>query len=303
MPELPEVVAYVDALERRLVGRVLEKIRIRTPSILRTFEPKVAELEGKQVAGLRRMGKRVVFEMEDDLFAVVHLMVSGRFQWKERGIGIPRKRVHATFDFPNGTLLLTEASSHKRASLHAVRGQDTLSELNPGGIEPLEVGLETFREALLKENRTLKRALTDPRIFSGIGNAHSDEILLRAGLSPVRRTRQLDGEEVEHLFEATRSSLAEWVRRLREEFGDGFPKKITAFHPAMGAHGKYGEPCPRCGAPIQRIVYGEKETNYCAPCQTGGKLLKDRALSRLLREDWPKTLEELEGGLESRKKH
>ena len=303
MPELPEVVAYVDALERRLVGRVLEKIRIRTPSILRTFEPKVAEMEGKQVAGLRRMGKRVVFEMEDDLFAVVHLMVSGRFQWKERGIGIPRKRVHATFDFPNGTLLLTEASSHKRASLHAVRGQDTLSELNPGGIEPLEVGLETFREALLKENRTLKRALTDPRIFSGIGNAHSDEILLRAGLSPVRRTRQLDGEEVEHLFEATRSSLAEWVRRLREEFGDGFPKKITAFHPAMGAHGKYGEPCPRCGAPIQRIVYGEKETNYCAPCQTGGKLLKDRALSRLLREDWPKTLEELEGGLESRKKH
>ena len=303
MPEFPEVVAYVDALEKRLVGRVLEKIRIRTPSILRTFEPKVAELEGKQVAGLRRMGKRVVFEMEDDLFAVVHLMISGRFQWKERGTGIPKKRVHATFDFPNGTLLLTEASSHKRASLHVVRGKDTLSQLDPGGTEPLEVGLETFREALLKENRTLKRALTDPRIFSGIGNAHSDEILLRAGLSPVRRTRQLDEEEVEHLFEATRGSLAEWVRRRREEFGEQFPKKITAFHPAMGAHGKYGQPCPRCGAPIQRIVYGERETNYCAPCQTGGKLLKDRALSRLLREDWPRTLEELEEGLESRKQH
>ena len=245
----------------------------------------------------------MVFELEDDLFAVIHLMISGRFQWKEPGAPIPKKRAHAALDFPNGTLLLTEASSHKRASLHVVRGEEALAALDPGGVEPLEVvGLAGFREALLRENRTLKRALTDPRILSGIGNAHSDEILLEAGLSPVKRTRQLDDEETERLFEAMRRSLAEWVVRLREEFGEDFPKKITAFHPAMGAHGKFGEPCPRCGAPIQRIVYGERETNYCAPCQTGGKLLKDRALSRLLREDWPRTLEELEEGLDSRGK-
>lgn len=302
MPELPEIVAYIDALESRLVDQVLEKVRIRTPSLLRTYEPRVSELEGKRVTGLRRIGKRVVLELEDDLFAVIHLMISGRFQWKERGAAIPKKRAHAALDFPNGTLLLTEASSHKRASLHVVRGEEALATLDPGGVEPLEVGLEGFREALLRENRTLKRALTDPRILSGIGNAHSDEILLEACLSPVKRTGQLDDEEIERLFEATRRSLTEWVARLREEFGEDFPDKITAFHPAMGAHGKFGEPCPRCGAPIQRIVYGERETNYCAPCQTGGKLLKDRALSRLLREDWPRTLEELEEGLESRRK-
>ncbi len=302
MPELPEVVAYIHALERRLVGKVLEKVRVRTPSILRTYEPRVSELEGKRVGRLRRLGKRVVLEMEDELFAAIHLMIAGRFQWKPRGAAIPRKRAHAAFDFPNGTLLLTEASSHKRASLHVVRGEEALSKLDPGGLEPLEVGRETFHEALFKENRTLKRALTDPRIFSGIGNAHSDEILLRARLSPARRTRQLDEDEVARLFEATRSSLSEWVHRLRQEFGEDFPNKITAFHPAMGAHGKHGEPCPRCAAPIQRIVYGERETNYCAPCQTGGKLLRDRALSRLLREDWPRTLEELEEGVRPRRK-
>ena len=302
MPELPEIVAYIDALESRVVDQVLETVRIRTPSLLRTYEPRVSELEGKRVTGLRRIGKRVVLELEEDLFAVIHLMISGRFQWKERGAAIPKKRAHAALDFSNGTLLLTEASSHKRASLHVVRGEEALAGLDPGGVEPLEVGLEGFREALLRENRTLKRALTDPRIFSGIGNAHSDEILLEAGLSPVKRTGQLDNGEIERLFEATRRSLTEWVARLREEFGEDFPSKITAFHPAMGAHGKFGEPCPRCGAPIQRIVYGGRETNYCAPCQTGGKLLKDRALSRLLREDWPRTLEELEEGLEARRK-
>jgi formamidopyrimidine-DNA glycosylase len=302
VPELPEIVAYLDALEARVVGEVLERIRIRTPSLLRTFDPRVSALEGLRVTGVRRMGKRVVLQFEDDFFAVIHLMISGRFQWKEAGAPIPKKRAHAAFDFSNGTLLLTEASTHKRASLHVVRGEEALADLDPGGVEPLEVDLTGFREALLKENRTLKRALTDPRIVSGIGNAHSDEILLEAGLSPVQRTRQLDEEAIANLFQATQRSLTEWVVRLRAEFGEQFPKTITAFHPAMSAHGKFGEPCPRCGAPIQRIVYGERETNYCAPCQTGGKLLKDRALSRLLREDWPRTLEELEEGLDARRK-
>ena len=301
MPELPEILAYLDALDSRVVGQVLERIRIRTPSLLRTFDPRVSELEGRCVTGVRRVGKRVVLELEGGFFAVIHLMVSGRFQWKEAGARIPKKRAHAAFDFPSGTLLLTEASTHKRASLHCVQGEEALSQLDPGGVEPLEVGLDEFRDALLSENRTLKRALTDPRILSGIGNAHSDEILLEAGLSPVRRTRQLAEQELERLFHATRRSLTEWTARLREEFGTDFPKKITAFHPKMMAHGKFGQPCPRCGSPIQRIVYGDRETNYCATCQTGGKLLKDRALSRLLREDWPQSLEELEEGLETRR--
>ncbi len=294
MPELPEIVTYIEALERLVLGQELEAVRVRSPSLLRTYEPKVSVVEGRRVLGLRRLGKRVVFELEGDLFVVVHLMVSGRFQWRERGAAIPRKRAHAAFDFPDGTLLLTEAATHKRASMHVVQGGDALRELDPGGVEPLEVDAAGFREALLKENRTLKRVLTDPTIFSGIGNAHSDEILLRAGLSPVKRSRQLSDDEIERLHEATVRSLQEWVERLRGEVGEGFPTKITAFHPAMGAHGKFGEPCPRCGSAIQRIVYASRETNYCATCQTGGKLLKDRALSRLLREDWPKTIEELE---------
>ena len=241
------------------------------------------------------MGKRIVFELDREFFAVIHLMIAGRLAWTERGTSIPKKRGHAAFDFPNGTLLLTEASTRKRASLHVVRGEEALAALDPGGVEPLEVDYADFRHALLRENRTLKRALTDPRILSGIGNAHSDEILLDARLSPVRRTQQLDQEELQRLFESTRGSLTEWVERLRTEFGDEFPKKITAFHEAMMAHGKFGQPCPTCGTPIQRIVYGARETNYCPNCQTGGKLLKDRALSKLLREDWPATLEELEG--------
>ncbi len=302
MPELPEISAYIRALEQRILGRVIEAVRIRTPSLLRTFDPRVSELEGRRLTEVRRVGKRIVFELEGEFFAVIHLMIAGRLGWMERGASIPKKRGHAAFDFPNGTLLLTEASTHKRASLHVVQGEDALAALDPGGVEPLEVDYPDFRDALLRENRTLKRALTDPRILSGIGNAHSDEILLDARLSPVRRTRQLNEEELQRLFESTRSSLTEWVERLRTEFGDEFPKRITAFHEAMMAHGKFGQPCPRCGTPIQRIVYGARETNYCPNCQTGGKLLKDRALSKLLREDWPATLEELEEGVEARQK-
>ena len=302
LPELPEVTAYIRALEQRTLGQILETVRVRTPSLLKTFDPKVSALEGRRLTGVRRMGKRIVFEWEGDFFAVIHLMISGRLRWCERGASVPKKVGHAAFDFPNGTLLLTEASTHKRASLHVVHGREALAGLDPGGVEPLEVDFQEFREALLRENRILKRALTDPRILSGIGNAHSDEILLDARLSPVRRTRQLDQDELLRLFESTRRSLSEWVERLRTEFGDEFPKKITAFHEAMTAHGKFGQPCPRCGAPIQRIVHGERETNYCPNCQTGGKLLKDRALSKLLREDWPATLEEMEEGIESRRK-
>jgi formamidopyrimidine-DNA glycosylase len=294
VPEYPEITVYIEALERRLSGQPLEKVRVRSPSLLRTWDPPVTAIEGLRVQGLRRMGKRVVWQMEDDLYVVIHLMISGRFRWRARGAAIPGKIGHAAFDFPGGTLLLTEASSHKRASLHVVRAEAALSALDPGGLEPLDASADEFREALLRENRTLKRALTDPRILSGIGNAHSDEILLFAGLSPVRLTRQLDVAEVMRLYETTRRSLAEWADRLRAEVGDGFPEKVTAFHPAMAAHGKFGEPCPVCGSPIQRIKYAQKETNYCAQCQTGGKLLADRALSRLLGKDWPRTLEELE---------
>ena len=294
MPELPEIELYLSALEPRIVGQTLEKVGIRSPSLLRSFDPPVSDVEGRRVEGLRRIGKRVVWDMGDELFVVIHLMISGRFRWKERGVAIPKKRAHAAFDFPDGTLLLTEASTHKRASLHVLRGEAALAEHDRGGVEPLEVSLAAFRDAILRENRTLKRALSDPRILSGIGNAHSDEILLFAGLSPVRRTHQLKVDEIERLYEVTRRSLAEWTVRLREEVGDGFPEKVTAFHPDMAAHGKYGEPCPVCGSPIQRIVYASRETNYCATCQTGGKVLADRGLSRLLKEDWPRTLEELE---------
>ena len=294
MPELPEIALYLDALERFVGGEVLEKVRLRSPSLLRTWDPPLSAVEGKTLLGLRRIGKRVVWEMEDELFLVFHLMISGRFHWKARGAAVPRKTAHAAFDFPGGSLLLTEMATKKRAALHVVRGEEGLVEHDPGGVEPLEATLEAFGDALVLENRTLKRALTDPRIFSGIGNAHSDEILLEAGLSPVRLTRQLEPHEVERLWRATRESLSEWVRRLRDETGAGFPEKVTAFHPAMAAHGKYGQPCPRCGTPIQRIAYADRETNYCPTCQTGGKLLADRGLSRLLGEDWPRTLEELE---------
>jgi formamidopyrimidine-DNA glycosylase len=295
MPELPEITAYIDALRRMIVHHALERVRIVSPALLRSVDPPVAALEGRRVTGLSRIGKRIVFEFEGDVFAVIHLMIAGRFRWKERGAAIARRVGQAAFDFDHGTLLLTEAGTKKRASLHVVRGRDALAAHDRGGIEPMESTLDAFREALLRENRTLKRALTDPRLFSGIGNAHSDEILFEARLSPVRLSRQLNDEEIARLHVATRRSLEEWVGILRDEVGAGFPEKVTAFHPRMSVHGRYGQPCPRCGSPIQRIVYADNETNYCATCQTGGRLLADRAFSRLLREDWPRTLEELEG--------
>jgi len=294
MPELPEITAYLEGLQRTVVGRPLERVRLRSPSLLRTWEPPLSSAEGRRVEGVRRLGKRVVWEMEGGLFLVFHLMISGRFHWKKRGAAVPKKGAHAAFDFPEGTVLVTEQATKKRASLHVVSGEAALAELDPGGLEVLDASLAAFREVLTRENRTLKRALTDPRVLSGIGNAHSDEILLFAGLSPLQLTRNLTEEESARLYDMARRSLEEWTERLREEFGDRFPERITAFHPAMGAHGRYGEPCPVCGAPIQRIRYADRETNYCAVCQTGGKVLADRGLSRLLGVDWPRTLEELE---------
>ncbi len=301
MPELPEVELYLHALEPRIGGQVLEDVRIRSPSLLRTFDPPASALVGKRVRGLERLGKRIVLALEGELFAVFHLMVSGRFKWLPPASAIPKRGAHGAFHFPRGTLVLTEAGTKKKATLHIVRGRERLRALDPGGTEPLQTDLAGFREALMRENRTLKRALTDPRLLSGIGNAHSDEILLFAGLSPVRRTWQLGELEVERLFQVTVRSLREWTDRLKEEAGDAFPEKVTAFHPAMAAHGKFGEPCPVCETPIQRIVYESRETNYCPTCQTGGKLLADRSLSRILREDWPKTLEELEKMTRSRR--
>ncbi|KPJ83396.1 MAG: formamidopyrimidine-DNA glycosylase [Gemmatimonas sp. SG8_23] len=294
MPELPEITAYLDGLTRTIVGQPLEKVRLRSPSLLRTWDPPLSEAEGREVVGLRRLGKRIVWEMEGDLFLVFHLMITGRFKWTKPGAAVPRRRAHGAFDFPTGTLLLTEQSTKKRASLHVVLGEEALASLDPGGIDPLTCSSEDFARALRASNRTLKRALTDPRVFSGIGNAHSDEILLFARLSPLQRTGNLDDREIARLHEVTRASLQQWIERLREEFGDRFPDRITAFHPDMAAHGKFGEPCPVCRSPIQRIRYADRETNYCATCQTEGKVLADRGMSRLLGDDWPRTLEELE---------
>lgn len=294
MPELPDVTVYIEALTERVLNQPIQKIRIGSPFVLRSFEPPTSEAEGKKVLALRRLGKRIVFELQDELFIVVHLMIAGRFHWKPRGAKIARKYGQAAFDFPDGTLLLTEAGTKKRASIYLVRGEAALSEHDPGGLEVLEATLEAFREVLTRENHTLKRSLTDPHLFSGIGNAYSDEILHRAKLSPIRLTQPMTQEEIERLFHAVRASLAEWVERLRRERGSGFPEKVTAFRPDMAVHGKYRKPCPVCGAPVQRIVHAENETNYCAKCQTGGKLLADRSLSRLLKDDWPRTLEELE---------
>jgi len=294
MPELPEITAYVEGFQRTIQGEVLQGVRVRSPSLLRTWDPPLDAAVGRRVEGVRRLGKRVVWNLEGELHLVFHLMITGRFHWRKPGAAVPRKRAHGAFDFPRGALLLTEQTTHKRATLHVVQGAAALGALDPGGIEVLDASLEDFRGALLAENRTLKRALTDPRVFSGIGNAHSDEILLAARLSPLQRTGNLVEGELERLYRATRSSLTEWIERLRRETGEGFPETISAFHPAMAAHGKYGEPCPRCGSPIQRIRYADRETNYCAVCQTGGKVLADRGLSRLLGDDWPRTLDELE---------
>jgi formamidopyrimidine-DNA glycosylase len=301
VPELPEVLLYIEALERTIGGRVLERVRLRSPSLLRTWDPPLAAVHGRTVLGFRRIGKRIAWELDGDLFLVFHLMVTGRFHLRKAGVALPRKDAHAAFDFADLTLLLTEAGTRKKASLHLVRGEAAMAELDPGGVEPLEATFGDFREALVREDRTLKRALTDPRILSGIGNAHSDEILHQAGLSPVRRTRQLDPHEMETLFRVTVSHLRTWTDRLRREAGERFPEKVTAFHPGHAVHGKHGQPCPVCGQPVQRIRYADRETNYCPGCQTAGRLLADRALSRLLGADFPRTLEELEGLRDARR--
>ncbi len=293
MPELPDVAIYVESLERMVAGRVLERVRIASPFVLRSFDPPVSEAEGKTVRGVRRLGKRIVFVLDGDLFLVVHLMIAGRFHWKPGGAKVAGRVNLAALDFERASLFLTEASPKKRASIHLVRGEAELSAFARGGIEPLEATAKEFDAALRSESHTLKRALTDPRLFSGIGNAYSDEILHVAKLSPVKRTGRLTEEEGARLYEATRSTLNLWIDRLRAEAGEGFPEKVTAFREGMAVHGRFGRPCPDCGAPVQRIVYAENEANYCARCQTGGRLLADRALSRLM-HDWPKTLEELE---------
>jgi formamidopyrimidine-DNA glycosylase len=300
MPELPDITIYIEALQARLLNLPLQKIRLANPFLLRSFDPPVGAAEGKKVLGFRRIGKRIVFELEDDLFLVFHLMITGRFHWKKRGVNVPRKYGLAAFDFPTGTLLLTEMGTKKRASLHLVRGKEALAEHDPQGLEIFEADLSAFRAALIRENHTLKRTLTDPHVFSGIGNAYSDEILHRAKLSPVKQTKQLSGAEIERLYRATNECLSEWLERLRKDTGKNFPERVTAFRDDMAVHGKYRKPCPVCGAPVQRIVYAENETNYCAKCQTGGKLLADRSLSRLLKDDWPRTLEEMEEGKKAR---
>ncbi len=294
MPELPDVLLYIHALEPRVVGETVEKVRLASPFLLRSVEPPIQEAENRKVLGLCRLGKRIVFELEGDIFLVFHLMIAGRFRWRPPRARIPGKLGLAAFDLSSGTLVLTEAGSVKRASLHVVSGVGNLSRHDPGGIEVLECGLEDFRRVLVSENHTLKRSLTDPRLFSGIGNAYSDEILYRARLSPMKQTRHMDDAEIESLFTAVRDVLRDWCLRLQEETGDGFPERVTAFRPGMAVHGRYREPCPECGARVQRIRYAANECNYCARCQTGGRLLADRSLSRLLKGDWPRTLEELE---------
>ena len=293
MPELPDITAYIDALEQRVVGQPLTALHVNSAFLLRTFDPPLQDIAGKTVRGVRRMGKRIVFALEDELYLVLHLMIAGRLHWLDPRKRMPKRSI-AALEFPDGTLTLTEAGTKKRASLHLVRGDAALAQFARGGIEPLECSLEEFAARLRSENHTVKRSLTDPRLFSGIGNAYSDEILHRARLSPVKLTSRLTDEEIKQLFEATRGVLAEWIERFRSE-GDGFPEKVTAFRPEMAVHGKFGQPCPVCGTAVQRIRYADNETNYCPRCQTEGRLLADRALSRLLKQDWPKRIEELEG--------
>lgn len=294
MPELPDVVVYLEALERHVVGHTLDKVRVSGISALKSFDPPLGAIEGRVVEGTRRLGKRLVLVFGDDLFCVVHLMVAGRLHWRDRGAKAGRNGL-AVFDFATGSLVLTEASKKKRASIWVVAGTGQLSaDHDRGGAEPLEIDVSTFAEVLRSRNRTLKRALTDPTIFSGIGNAYSDEILVRAGLSPVRRTEKLDDAEVARLHAAVIATLTEWTDRLRAEVGEGFPSKVTAFRPEMAVHGRYGEPCGLCATTVQRIVYASNEVNYCPSCQTEGRILADRSLSRLLKGDWPTTIEDLE---------
>lgn len=293
MPELPDIAAYIEALGSRVLNQPIQDIRLSSPFLLRSVDPPLSGASGKQVTDLRRLGKRIVFGLEDDLFIVVHLMIAGRLHWKEKPTK-PNRQTLATLVFPSGTLTLTEAGSKKRASMYFVRGESALAAHDPGGLEVLEADLESFKERLTQENHTLKRSLTDPHFFSGIGNAYSDEILHAAGLSPLKLTKRLDESEVRRLFEATRDTLRFWIEKFCNEAKETFPEKVTAFREEMSVHGRYGKPCPKCSTPIQRIVYAANEANYCPSCQTGGRLLADRALSRLLKEDWPRTLEQLE---------
>jgi formamidopyrimidine-DNA glycosylase len=301
MPELPDIVVYLEALEERIVGKRIDAIRVASPSLLRSAVPPFHSAEGKRVLRLRRMGKRICIGLEGDLWLVLHLMIAGRLHWRERGAKLARPRGLAAFDFADGSLLWTEAGSQKRASLYVVAGEENLSSLDPGGLEVLDGTLEQFTAALTSANHTLKRALTDPRIFSGIGNAYSDEILWQGQLSPMQLTQKMTSQQVQQLYAATRLTLQQWTDRLRTEIGDKFPEKVTAFRKEMAVHGKYKQPCPRCGNLVQRLRYASNEANYCPHCQTGGKLLADRSLSRLLRDDWPKTPEALESYIEKRK--
>jgi formamidopyrimidine-DNA glycosylase len=299
MPELPDVELYLAALRPRILGKTLERARLGTPFLLRSVEPPLDAAFGRTVMALRRLGKRIVWQFDeassgDQLFLVFHLMIAGRFRWRDRGVAIPKKVGLAAFDFADGTLLMTEAASHKRASLHVVRGEEELARHDPGGLDVMSASADQFADALRKESHTLKRALTDPHLFSGIGNAYSDEILHRAKLSPFKLTRQLSDRDLRVLYAATRDTLADWTTRLQKEAGGKFPEKVTAFHEGMAVHGRFGKPCPQCGTPVQRIVHGEHEVNYCPTCQTEGRLLADRALSKLLKDDWPKSLDELE---------
>jgi len=294
VPELPDITVYIEALDARIRGATLERVRLASPFVLRSFDPSISDAHGRVVTGLRRVGKRIVIALEGDLFLVIHLMIAGRLHWKPAGAKVPGKVGLAAFDFSTGTLTLTEAGTKKRAAIHLIPGEQALAGLDPGGLEPLACTAEELSAAITRENHTLKRALTDPHILSGIGNAYSDEILHTARLSPVRQTRALSDGEHARLFEAIRATLYDWIVRLRHSSGGDFPEGVTAFRPEMAVHGRYGRPCPECGAPVQRIRHADNETNYCAKCQTGGKLLADRALSRLLRADWPRTLEEME---------
>ncbi len=294
MPELPDITVYVERLDTLIKGETLERVRLRSPFVLRSVDPGIDELEDRRVESVARLGKRIVLGFDGEMFLVIHLMIAGRLRWREPGAKIPAKFGHAAFDFAPGTLLLTEAGSKKRASIHVVRGANALARHDPGGLELFDADLDAFAAALRRENHTLKRSLTDPRLFSGIGNAYSDEILHSARLSPLKLTRRMDDGEVATLFATARQVLDEWTARLRDQTGDGFPDKVTAFRPEMAVHGRYGKPCPECGAPVQRIIYAENETNYGARCQTGGRLLADRSLSRLLKKDWPRTVDELD---------
>ena len=300
MPEYPDLELYLSALASRVMGQPLDRVRLGSPFVLRSVEPPLSGTFGRKIIGLRRLGKRLIFELEGELFIVIHLMIAGRLQWKPAGAKLPGRAGLAAFDFPTGTLLLTEVSTKKRASIHVASGESALRTFDRGGLDVMNTHLDDFATRARLENHTLKRTLTDPRLFAGIGNAYSDEILHRAKLSPVKQTKTLTGEELSRLFEATRSVLTEWRERLKAEVGDDWPEKVTAFRPEMAVHGKHKQPCPVCGSPVQRIVHADNETNYCARCQTGGKLLADRSLSRLLKEDWPATLEELEEYVASR---